>query len=278
MNNILCPIDFSEASIHALEFAADIGAHEKGKLTLLNIFTPTDFNKILKSIHVDADYDKLLSVANQKLEVLSKEIMHLSGKEGLQECRHLLRSGEIVSIVAEVANAEKFDLIVIGTTGTSAFKKKYIGDNATSIIKHAKCSVMCIPESHNFHGINRIVYASDYQEEDKIAVQQVVQLASAMNAELKIVHISHHNHTIDKAMYDSFVTELSGFINYDRTTFDRLIFDHVSEGLDQYAKEIGADLLILLDKKLTKVEHLLHRSLTDHIDKFADYPLLILKL
>jgi len=278
MKNILCPIDFSESSIHALEFAADIAAHEKGRLTLLNIFTPAEFNGILNSQHVEEDYDKLLEIAELKLEAIAKEIMHLSGKRGLQECKHQIRSGEIVMKVSEVAKEENCDLIVIGTTGTSAFKKKYIGDNATSIIKHAHCPVMCIPESHNFHGINRIVYASDYQEEDKLAVQQIVMLATAMDAELKIVHISHHDHAIDKAMYDSFVSELSGFIHYDRTTFDRLVFDHVAEGLDKYAREIEADLLILLDKKLTKVEHLLHRSLTHHIDKFTDYPLLILKL
>jgi len=278
MKNILCPIDFSEASIHALEFAADIVAHEKGRLTLLNIFTPSEFNKLLKSQNLDEDYDNLLAIAEKKLEAIAKEIMHMSGKRGLQECKHHIKSGEIVVKVTEMAKEEDCDLIVIGTTGTSAFKKKYIGDNATDIIKHTHCPVMCIPESHNFHGINRIVYASDYQEEDKLAVQQIVRLATAMDAELKIVHISHHDHAIDKAMYDSFVSELSGFIHYDRTTFDRLVFDHVAEGLDKYAREIGADLLILLDKKLTKVEHLLHRSLTHHIDNFTDYPLLILKL
>ncbi|MDZ7605969.1 MAG: universal stress protein [Cyclobacteriaceae bacterium] len=278
MKNILCPIDFSEASIHALEFAADIGALEQGRLTLLNIFTPSEFNKILGSQHVGEDYDKLLQAAELKLEAIAKEIMHLSGKKGLMECRHMIRSGEIVVKVSEVAKEEECDLIVIGTTGTSAFKKKYIGDNATDIIQQTHCSVMCIPESHNFHGINRIVYASDYQEEDKLAVQQIVRLAASTHAELKIVHISHHDHAIDKAMYDAFVSELSGFIRYDRTTFDRLVFDHVAEGLDKYAREIEADLLILLDKKLTKVEHLLHRSLTHHIDKFTDYPLLILKL
>jgi len=278
MKNILCPIDFSEASIHALEFAADIGAHEQGRLILLNIFTPADFNMILESPDVEEDYDKLLHVAELKLEAISHEIMHLSGKKGLQECRHQIRSGKIVVKVTEVAKEENCDLIVIGTTGTSAFKKKYIGDNASDIIRHAHCPVMCIPESHNFHGINRIVYASDYQEEDKIAVQQIVSLATAMDAELKIVHISHHDHAIDRAMYDAFVSDLSGFIHYDRTTFDRQVFDHVSEGLDKYAREIDADLLILLDKKLTKVEHLLTRSLTHHIDKFTDYPLLILKL
>jgi nucleotide-binding universal stress UspA family protein len=278
MKNILCPIDFSEASIHALEFAADIGAHEQGRLTLLNIFTPAEFNKIIKSQHVEQVYDKLLKTAELKLEAIAKEIMHLSGKRGLMECRHIIRPGEIVIKVAEVAKEEDCDLIVIGTTGTSAFKKKYIGDSATSIIHHSRCSVMCIPESHNFQGINRIVYASDYQEEDKLAVQQIVRLATSMDAELKIVHISHHDHTIDKAMYDSFVSELSGFVRYDRTTFDRLVFNDVAQGLDKYARDIEADLLILLDKKLTKVEHLLHRSLTDHIDRFTDYPLLVLKL
>jgi nucleotide-binding universal stress UspA family protein len=227
---------------------------------------------------LNEDYEKMLLTLESKLEALAKEIMLMSHKNGLTDCTFKLRTGKIVEQVSEVSEEEQSDLIVIGTTGFSAFKKKYIGDNAASIIRHTGCPVLCIPESHNFNGINRIVYASDYQEEDKLAVQQLVSLAGAMDAELKIVHISHHNYSIDKAMYDAFVTELSGFINYDRTTFDRLVFEDVAVGLDHYAKEIGADLLILLDKRLTKVEHIFHRSLTDHIDKFTDYPIMVLKL
>ncbi len=278
MKNILCPIDFSEASLNALEFAANIGSHEKGAITLLNIFTEADFNKILKTDHLKEKYEDLLGLAESKLKAIADEIMRFSAKDGLQSCSHKLMPGEIVDIVSLVSGQEQSELIVIGTTGHSAFERKYIGGNAEKIIRHAHCPVLCIPESHSFHEVNRIVYATDYQEEDKLAIQHIVSLAKAMDAEIKIVHVSHHNHTVDKAIYEDFVNELSKFVHYERTTFDRLVFENIAHGLDLYVKEIEADLLVMLSKKRNVVESLFHNSLTDHLDKFADYPIMVLKL
>lgn len=278
MKNILCPVDFSEASLNALEFAASIGSHEKGAITLLNIFTESDFNKILKTEHIEEKYEDLLQLAESKLTTIAKEIMHISAKDGLQACHYKVIPGDIVDMVTSVAEEEQSDLIVIGTTGHSAYEKKYIGGNAENIIRHAHRPVLCVPETHSFHGVNRIVYATDYQEEDKLAIQQIASLAIAMDAEVKIVHVSHHNHTVDKAIYEDFVTELTKFIKYERTTFDRLVFESIAHGLDSYVKEIEADLLVMLSKKRNFVDSLFHRSLTDHLDKFSGYPILILKL
>jgi nucleotide-binding universal stress UspA family protein len=66
MKKILCPIDFSEVSLNALEFAVAIGEKENSDITLLNIFTPADFNKILNTEHVKEEFEKLQEIARAK--------------------------------------------------------------------------------------------------------------------------------------------------------------------------------------------------------------------
>ena len=68
------------------------------------------------------------------------------------------------------------------------------------------------------------------------------------------------------------------FVRGHEITFERVVFSHVADGLDEYMKQSSADLLVLLNKKLNFLESLFHRSLTLHLDKFTDYPLMILKL
>ncbi len=278
MKKLLCPIDFSEVSLNALEFAVAIGEEEHSNLTLLNIFTSSDFNKILGTDYVDKEYDQLIKIAEAKLTAISEEILKISKQKGLSSCESTLKSGKIVDVLAELANEGKYELIVIGTTGHSAYERKYIGGKAEKIIQHTHCSILCVPENHNFHGINKIVYATDYQEEDKLAIQQLSALAKVLNAEVEVLHVSHHDDSIDKAMYEEFKGELMRFVTYNKTSFNRVVFKHVADGLDEYMKEVNADLLVLLNKKLNFLESLFHRSLTQHLEKFTDYPLMILKL
>jgi nucleotide-binding universal stress UspA family protein len=277
MKKLLCPIDFSEVSLNALEFAVAIGEREKSNITLLNIFTPSDFNKILEKEHVQEEYEKLQEIAEAKLKAISEEIMLLS-KQKLEACNYMLKSGKIVDVLTEISDEEKYDLIVTGTTGHSAYDKKYLGGKAEKIINETHCSVMCVPENHSYHGIKKMVYATDYQEEDKLAIQQIAALAADLKASVTILHVSHHNDTIDKAIFEEFKEELSRFIHSDKIVFERVVFKDIADGLDKYVKEENADLLILLDKKLNFLKSLFHKRLTEHLDKFTEYPLLILKL
>ena len=278
MNRILCPIDFSEVSLNALEFAVALAEKEKSEITLLNIFTPSDFNTILKSDFVKEEYDKLLDMAEAKLKAISQEIEHISKKKGLTCCTYKLISGKIVDVLAEVTEKEKYELVVLGTTGHSAYDRKYLGGKAESIIQHTTSSVLCVPENHNYHGIKKIIYATDYQEEDKLAIQQLTNMAAALKAKTEVLHISHHDHSIDKAIFEEFKAELSRFVPIDAISFNRVVFKDIASGLDEYMRQTGADMLVLLNKKLNFLETLFHTSLTQHLNKFTDYPLLILKL
>jgi nucleotide-binding universal stress UspA family protein len=278
MKKLLCPIDFSEVSLNALEFAVAIGEKEHSQITLLNIFTPSDFNKILKSDHIKEKYDDLLEIAESKLIAITREIIKLSRGKGLESCDYKLKSGKIVDVLAELAEEEHYDLIVIGTTGHSAYERKYLGGKALDIIEHTNCSILCVPENHTFHGIKKIVYATDYQEEDKLAIQQLIALANLLKAKVEVLHVSHHNDTIDKAMFEEYKEELKKFTHNQRVAFGRVVFKQVAEGLDEYMKVENADLLVLLNKKLNFLKSLFHMSLVHHLDKFTEYPLMILKL
>jgi nucleotide-binding universal stress UspA family protein len=47
-------------------------------------------------------------------------------------------------ILAEYAEKENIDLIVVGTRGTSGFKRLLIGSVASGVVKHAHCTVLVV--------------------------------------------------------------------------------------------------------------------------------------
>lgn len=278
MKKLLCPIDFSDVSLNALEFAAAIGEKEQSQITLLNVFTPMDFNTILGSEKLKDTYDDLLETAEDKLKAIAAEITKIGKKKGLQSCDYILKTGKTIDVLANLADEKMYDLIVMGTTGHSTYDKKYLGGKAQSIIEHTNCSVLCIPENQSFNGINKIVYATDYQEEDKLAIQQLMPLASLFGAKVEVLHVSHHDHAIDKAIFEDFQNELKAFVHSEEISFNRVVFDEVAQGLNSYMKDTNADLLVLLNKKANFLESLFQKSLVQHLNKLSDYPLLVYKL
>jgi len=276
MKKILCPVDFSDASLNALEFAASIGDHFHSTITLLNIFTPADYDKIIEHENYNGEFDQMKQEAEVKLRSMCREIKKI--ERGLVDCVHELRVGRMVDMLGECAREEKVDLIVVGTTGFSKRDKRYIGTIAVDIIRHAACHVLCVPDGHHYQGIKKIVYATDYQEEDKIAIQLITSMAAALDAHIEILHISHHDKAIDRAIYEEFTREIKDFIRYEKVSFSREVFHHVSEGLEQHVRRTSSDLLVLLDRKRNFFQKLFHQSLTKHLTNLSDFPFLVVKL
>jgi nucleotide-binding universal stress UspA family protein len=276
MKKILCPVDFSDASLNALEFAASIGDQFSSKLTLLNIFTPSDYNAIVERDDYDGAFEELKTESERKLKSICKEVKKID--RGLEDCAYKLRAGKMIDVLNECAYEDHDDLIVIGTTGYSKRDKRYIGSNAVDIIRHSSCHVLCIPDGYTYHGIKKIVYATDYQEEDKIAIQLIISMASALDAHIEILHISHHDKAIDRAIYEEFAAEIKDFIRFDKVSFSREVFHHVSEGLDEHVQKTETDLLVLLDKKRNFFQKLFHQGLTSHLTNLSDFPFMIVKL
>jgi len=276
MKKILCPVDFSEVSVNAIEFAAKLGDAYNSSLTLINVFTEKDFNKILDTDTITKEYNEKLEIARQKLDKMCAEVMRSEKRHGLLSCQHLLKSGKFAETVLETAREDRYDLIVMGSTGATNLAEKYIGSSTLTVMEDAPCSVLVVPSEVHFHKIKSIVYATDYQEEDKVAIQIVMALASNLNAKIDVLHVSHSSSDANLAIYKDFVEEMESFIHYDKLKFHQKVFSSTTKGLKAFMHEKEADLLVLLNKKRNFFSNLFHHSITKDLYEFSDFPFLVI--
>ncbi len=277
MKNILCPVDFSEVSLNAIEFATRIAEAHHGSLILINVFTEEDFNQLLETEHINKEYNEKLEIAERRLKSITDEINQSEKNKGLLSCKYAIVSGKLSESILEYVDEHKIDLIVMGTTGMARLEEKYIGSQTLKIIENTSCSVLVVPEGQSFHKIKKIVYATDYQEEDKIAIQQVISLATVLNAHVDLLHVSHSENDFSLAVYEEFVEEMKSFTNYSKLKFHRKIFPSTTKGLKEFVHEHHADLLILLSKKRNFFQNLFHHSVTKDLYEFSDFPFLVVK-
>ena len=163
----------------------------------------------------------------------------------------------------------------MGTTGVSKSDGIIFGSNTEDDIEKVKKPILCIPENANFSGFNKLVYGSDYLEEDKIAIQEVISFATIFDARIDVVHVNLED---EDEKYKEFTEDLKSFIQYDKISFSHKQYDKIGEGLNRYILEEKADLLIVFKRDLNFVKSIFSKSLTKILAFTTDKPLLVLKL
>ena len=271
---ILCPTDFSECALNAIEYAARLGEKLNAELVLFHVPDAEDYKKLFPK----KELNESLHVAIKKLNSLVKTVEEESLEKGLYACKSLVKEGKTVSTILEYAEENKVDLIIMGTEGVNEFKKNYIGTKASRVVQNANCDVFIIPRKVFFKPPRKIVYATDYLEEDKLAIQKVVKIAGLFDSEIDMVHVSSKTNIIDKAMHASLKDELAPFAQYEKINYVLKSYrDDASLGLENYLITSKGNILITLSKKKTWFENLFTKNLSKKMPYFINKPLYVIK-
>lgn len=272
---ILCPTDFSECSLNAIEYATRIGEKYGANLTLLHVLNREDYMKLSPS---DITGEHQRSFVSEKLENLQRTIEKEALPKGLQGCDTVCRDGNVVEETLKYASEIKADLIVTGTEGVNDFRENIIGSKASRIVMDSTHDVLVVPRKVFFKAPRKIVYASDYLEEDKLAIQKIVEFARFYNAEIDLVHVSGSQKAVDKSLHMTMVEEIKPFIKYDKVNFVLKAFrDDLALGLENYLQVNKADMLFTLSSKKTFFDKIFSKNLSKKMAYFINKPLWVIK-
>ncbi|MEM9829552.1 MAG: universal stress protein [Bacteroidota bacterium] len=281
MNRILCPVDFSECSLNALEFAAKIGATHRASLTLIHVFTEKEFGEALSSEKLpdqykQSDIDNLVGYAEDLLQQLSREVLRIEKRHGLSDCNYHFAYGPLEQQITDHARINQYSMIVMGTSGVKDIFEEYVGSNTVKTIEHASCPVLCVPTEATYQKPKKVMYATNYQEEDTEALARLGLFAEPFGAELHVVHLCHHKSLSQKATHQAFQRKITEALPDTNLLFEELEYEEdVAHGIDQYAIEQNMDMVALLYHRQNLLERWLEGSTVRDISYFATYPLLV---
>lgn len=276
MKTILCPVDFSESSFSAIEFASRLGEKLISSIELLHVITEKDLDTILENQDIDRSFEEKTALIHEKMNKLVENIREEINPE--LNIHYTIREGELIPLILDTESEKYIDLIVMGTKGVSDITEEYFGSNTLQVIKQCSCPVFCIPGGTSFQEIDKIVYAYNYAEEDIYALKEVITLAASIHARVDVLHIVAHEKNQEDAHATSPAKNIESYFESPDVNFICKPYKgSVHDGINAYLRETGADLLAILKRKRNFIEDLFHKSITRYFAYYTDIPVLIFK-
>jgi nucleotide-binding universal stress UspA family protein len=140
-NALLCGVDFSEPSRHAMLEACHLAKQSNARLTLVHVFEPPVSGYAPTEL-VEPPSPKLLGVVTEelerKLETWRAEAARITGGDVAGRVLPGVPGEEIPRLARE----EGFDLVVVATHGRHGVKRLLMGSVAERIVREAPCSVL----------------------------------------------------------------------------------------------------------------------------------------
>ena len=142
---ILCPTDFSDASLCGLKMGNELAVQFGSELILVNVHKPIPH---LPTPRIEASettfdisiYEKqIVEDAEENLAKVAEDIL----SEGVTP-RLVVRVGSPAEEILDVAKEENIDAIVIATHGRTGLAKIVFGSVAQRVVRRATCPVLTI--------------------------------------------------------------------------------------------------------------------------------------
>jgi nucleotide-binding universal stress UspA family protein len=141
---ILCPVDFSNTSLHALKYAISLAQEADGLLTVLHVVEHEFPSTAVMANEGDAvmtvwDFMKVREEAFQRQ---LQEIV--AGAPEFCRVESLMTYGKPWREVLRVADEKQSDLIVMGVQGRVAADLLFFGSTTQHVVREAPCPVLTL--------------------------------------------------------------------------------------------------------------------------------------
>jgi len=145
IRQILVPVDFSEPSRAALDYAATLARAFGATLDVLHVWeTPSFAPRGSDVVSVGAGElsldDLIRRNAGEALDAFVEE----ARKRGIGVRAARAERGLAAHAIVDAAKIGNYDLIVIGTHGRTGLPRVLLGSVAENVVRHAHCPVLSV--------------------------------------------------------------------------------------------------------------------------------------
>lgn len=287
--HILVPVDFSEFSDKATEYALFLAEQFCARVTLLHVMVIFKAD-IKEKEHLDS-YEKLiLEIEKQHSEQLKH---HCEGgeKRGI-EINAVLKRGisEADTILDHIMN-NGYDLVVMGTHGRTGIKRWMAGSVTEKVVHHSPIPVVTVHKDIQDFSLKRILIPDDFSDFSQQAIEQGKSLAGIFKAHCTFLHsVMQQEHELYynissvplleayPQLEDTIKENLAQRAGLPKGKADYVVLEGTPyKTIIQYAAEREVDLIVMATRGSGALVHLLMGSNAERVVRTAPCPVLTVR-
>jgi nucleotide-binding universal stress UspA family protein len=277
MKHILVPTDFSEFSLNALKVAAEFARKSNAEVHILHV------------VNIPSHEVGIMPFQNQQnvaeglfiLKHIKKKFAELLAKDFLKglTVHEVLKFDDIYKAVQDYSKDLNVGLIVMGTHGTSGFVNKFfIGSNTDKMVRLSNIPVLAVKDEVKTAEFKNVVFAADFDLGVHSAFYKIKDIVSSLGAKLHLVRIvTRDDFYFSKPMLE-IMEEFAKDQNLENYACHIYNSENVQEGINEFSKQINADLISTATHGRRGLARLFNGSITEDLIENTSLPVLTAKI
>lgn len=148
IKKILVPLDGSDHSNKALDYALDLAEKYSAEIKLLTVAQPVIVTESMFLTQPMMPPESTVMYINE-IETAHKKILQNAFKKAKEAKPNIkilkqLENGRPADRIVEIANSQDFDLIVMGSRGIGGIKEFLLGSVSNRVADRANCPVLLV--------------------------------------------------------------------------------------------------------------------------------------
>jgi len=184
MSRILCPVDFSEHSAHAVAHAVAMTRWYEARLTMLYVWINQGA----------ADLPPLVLGDDERAHIL-EDMGRLAGPHQGVSIDFLVReAADVHQEILDQTDALGADLLVLGSHGRTGVQRLLLGSVTEKLLRRGMCPLMVVPrgapgiDPAELVRFERILCPVDFSEASLNALTYAMSIAQESDADLTVMH------------------------------------------------------------------------------------------
>jgi nucleotide-binding universal stress UspA family protein len=276
MTRILVPFDFSEQAQNALDLTTHLSnKFDNVEITVLHVIEVPSASgmgtmgggEMLPEYENQIFFIELMERRKQQFRDMAEQY---AGKKYVINTKIVL--GNAFQNISSAILEEDPDLVVMGSKGSSGMEEVLLGSNAEKVVRTSHCPVLTVKGAINPETFKKIVFASDFKDDQNELAARLKTLQKWFDADLYLVLINTPGNF--ETTRES-TTKIKKFVNkYKIEHAVAEIYNSISEeaGIVEFAEDINADMIAMATHGRTGLIHLFTGSIAEDVVNHAKRP------
>ncbi|RZL41322.1 MAG: universal stress protein [Pedobacter sp.] len=272
MKKILIPIDFSDYSLNAAQYAIALAKVLPASLHFCHaVLVPATNPMSGLIVWPLEEYDDIIKESDSKLEVFIAQFKN----DAKLNITYSTALGTVKEVVDKICDDEKTDLVIMGLAGANKLTQFIIGSNSKAMIDNCKIPVLLVPKNAKFDHLKKIAFATDLRESDVNAVHQLAGLFYPFNSDILLAHVASTEDKDDKQA-KHFLSCITNKINYAKIYYRHINQQNTFEGIKWITENTQTSLIAMIHRNRSLIADIFETSHTKKLAQFTKLPLLVM--